>query len=227
MPTPASQPLTSFPKPSRRAMPEIIENQEFTLFWDRDRQKLRTLSYEGCVEWLRRRINAILLKPLQVLKDRERDAFVWLAATELVCAGIEALSGFYGNGRHGTAKSSFCRFVHAFMHSDFSLKTKNIDGDNWTYCEHLRAYFRSGLDHGFSIEWGGLWHDGEDGTHGYLRPAGDGEGIAICPRQLLADFSIATDRYFERLLQDGKNSVIGQNFQSRFRAILGQRSRRH
>jgi hypothetical protein len=26
------------------------------------------------------------------------------------------------------------------------------------------------------IEWGGLWHDGEDGTHGYLRSAGGRQG---------------------------------------------------
>src|SRR5712692_7302948 len=118
-------------------MPEI-EGVTFSLFWDVDRDKLRSLSFLGRVEWLRKRIEEILLKPLKALENVERETFVWLAATELVCAGIEALAGFYGDGRHGIdpqTESSFCRFVHAFMHSNFSRKAQSADGEAWTYCQ--------------------------------------------------------------------------------------------
>jgi hypothetical protein len=111
------------------------------------------------------------------------------------------------------------------MHSDFYRKAHSATGDSWTYCQHLQEYFRGGLDHGFAIEWGGLWHDGEDGTHGYLRQAGDGKGIAIDPRTLLNDFCNAVDTYFDRVLRDGENSIIGENFQNRFNRILEHRGR--
>lgn len=98
------------------------------------------------------------------------------------------------------------------------------DGD-WTFCQHLQEYFRGGLDHGFAIEWGGLWHSGEDGTHGYLRLAADGKGISVDPRELLTDFRQAVSAYFSRLESDGENSIIGENFQNRFNRILQHRGR--
>jgi hypothetical protein len=91
-----------------------------------------------------------------VLEQAEHAVFTWLAITELVCAGIEALGGFYGNGQHRGEKP-FCKFVYAFMHSGFGKVAAGSDGKPRTYCQHLQDYFRHGLDHGFSIEWGGIW----------------------------------------------------------------------
>ena len=193
-----------------------IEGIEFSLFWDKDRDALKSLSFPGRAEWLRERVEAVLLKPLDTLKS-EPKTFVWLAATELVCAGIEAFAGFYGK--------RFCEFVHEFMHADFANTAKNAKGKTWTYCQHLQEYFRNGLDHGFSIEWGGLWHDGENGMPGYLRPVSDSKGIAIDPLTFLDDFRKAVDAYFKKLTIDGENSITGKNFQKRFNAILEHRSR--
>jgi hypothetical protein len=50
-----------------------------------------------------------------------------------------------------------------FMHRDFSEVALNKTGQTRTYCEHLQAYFRNGLDHGFTIEWGGIWKADEPG----------------------------------------------------------------
>src|ERR1700739_2342311 len=95
-----------------------IEGTEFRLFWDMDRPKLAHLSFSGRAEWLQLRTVETLLKPLDVLKKAEGEALVWLAGTELICAGIHSLARFYGNGRHGLPGTSFCRFVHTFMHGD-------------------------------------------------------------------------------------------------------------
>jgi len=207
----------------------LIQGTEFSLFWDKDREMLRDLPFSGRVEWLEKRIDQILIGPLKALEMVEKQRYVWLAVTELICAGIESLAGFYGDGRHPTNTdpdvSPFCRFVHRFMHGDFSRTAESISEGSWTYCEHLHKYFRGGLDHGFGIEWGGLWHDGEDGTHGYLRPAADGKGIAIDPRKLLDDFCLATQKYFSALRWEGEKSLIGENFQNRFNRMLEYRSR--
>jgi len=134
-------------------MPKI-EDADFSLFWDIDRPKLAQLSFSGRVTWLHERTRETLLKPLDVLKNAQKDALVWLAGTELICAGIHSLAGFYGNGKHGAAASPFCRFVHNFMHGDLYKTEKNIQGELWSYCQHLETYFRNPLDHGFVIEWG-------------------------------------------------------------------------
>ncbi len=203
-----------------------IQGTAFSLWWDIDRVKLKGLSFDGRVEWLRKRIEEVHLKPLAALEAVDGKMSVWLAVTELVCAGIEALGGFYGNGHHGGARSTaFCRFVDDFMDAGFSHAEKSAKGEMWTYSQHLERYFRAGLDHGFSIEWGGLWHDGENGMPGYLRPAKDGNGIAVDPRMLLHDFRQAVDAYFGQLVRGGETSIIGKNFQRRFRAILEHRSR--
>ena len=205
-------------------MPEI-EGTDFSLFWDVDRERLKGLSFPGRSEWLKLRVQETLLKPLDALVAVEKTTFVWLAITELLCAGIESLGGFYGRNRTKSDPEPFCRFVHAFMSADFSKQAKNTQGKNWTYCEHLQKYFRSGLDHGFAIEWGGIWHSGEDGTTGYLRAAGDGKGIAIDPRILLDDFRQAVDKYFAQLCQEGENSTVGKDFQNRFENLLQQRGK--
>jgi hypothetical protein len=208
-----------------------IEGYEYTLFWDLDRDKLSGLSFSGRLRWLRERIDLVLLKPIDVIVSAEEQVYAWMAVTELVCAGIDALAGFYGDGRHGADVradvSPFCRFVDAFMSDDFSSrKAPDAKDKEWTYCQHLQKYFRDGLTHGFAIEWGGLKHAGENGLAGYLRPASDGRGIAICPRSLLEDFRHAVEIYFDKLVREGKDSLIGQNFSKRFDGILEQRSHR-
>jgi hypothetical protein len=198
---------------------------ELTYFWDIDRPVLAGLSFPGRVEWLRQRIDRTLLQPLGLLEKAHTSLFVWLASTELICAGIQALGGFLGNTQFGEA-TPFCRFVHNFMHSDFSKCALDKDNSRITYCEHLQKYFRNGLDHGFVINWGGLWKANEPGFGGgYLRPNKDGNGIAVCPEMLLSDFRRAVGLYFDRLLSDGEQSVIGKNFTKRFESIMKQGDR--
>ncbi len=207
-----------------------IEGTEFTFLLDIDRPYLSGLSFAGRTEWLEQRIQLTLLTPIDVLVESQQKPFPWLATTALVCDGIEALSGFFGDGRHGIGSASgtspFCRFVHGFMHSNFSRELPNARGELWTYCQHLQEYFRNGLGHGFSVEWGGLWYsDDPNQQRGYLRPAQNVRGIAICPRTLIEDFRSAVKLYFSKLRNDGENSLVGQNFQDRFNAILKQRGK--
>jgi hypothetical protein len=203
-----------------------IQGIQFRLFWDMDRPKLATLSFLGRVQWLHMRTIEILLKPLEVLKNNENEALVWIAGTELICAGIQSLATFYGNGAHGVG-TPFCRFVHSFMHGDFSKTEKDKNGDLKTYCWHLQEYFRNPLDHGFAIEWGGIWNNGENGMAGYLRACNDGKGIAIDPKLLLDDFCRAVAAYFEKLAKEGENSLMGENFQGRFNAILNYQGKKY
>jgi hypothetical protein len=201
-----------------------IEGKQFTLFWDMDRAKLPSLTFGGRALWLRHRLDFTLLRPIDAIIEREADVFPWLAVTELVCAGIEALAGFYGDKQHGTG-TPFCRFVYDFMHGDYARKAPDGGGENKTYCEHLQSYFRNGLAHGFGIEWGGLWNADTQNLQGYLRPNLDGRGIAVCPKALLRDFRQAIQAYFECLACEGENSLMGRNFVERFEAILQQTSK--
>jgi hypothetical protein len=89
----------------------------------------------------------------------------------------------------------------------------------------FKGIFSQLLDHGFYIEWGGIWSHDEGGTQGYLRPTADNEGIAIDPCTLLKDFCEAKTKYFAELKQKGENSPIGQNFMKRFEAILKRKKR--
>lgn len=208
------------------------EGKEFRLFWDMDRKPLQTLSFEGRANWLRHRLNFTLLKPIEAIVDTGEDVFAWLAVTELVCAGIDALSGFYGDKRLAALagvpeQPPFCRFVYAFMHSDFSREILDSKGKNRMYCEHLYMYFRGGLAHGFGIEWGGLWNANTEGLEGYLRPNFDGQGVAICPRAFLTDFRQAVGAYFQKLIREGENSTMGRNFRERFETILQQSSKKY
>jgi len=199
-----------------------IEGKNFTLFWDFDRDALRDLNFVGRIEWLRLRVNETLLRPISLLEMHIGEAFVYLAVVELVCAGIESLSDFYGNGNHGKG-SQFCRFVYKFMSSDYEGEALDNEGRSISFCEHLRKYFRNGLDHGFSIQWGGLWHaDEPDLTPGYLRHNKKNEGIAVCPKAFVKDFQNAVELYFQQLSKEGEHSVIGRNFTKRFKSILNQ-----
>jgi hypothetical protein len=200
-----------------------IEGTQFSLMWDIDRLPLGDLTFTGRVSWLRHRLDFVLLWPIDAIVGREADIFPWLAVTELVCAGIEALGGFYGDGQHGDG-SPFCRFVFAFMHGDYARLAPDGRGSTKTYCEQLQAYFRNGLAHSFGIEWGGLWNADTANLPGYLRPNINGQGIAVCPKELLRDFRCAVDLYFDRLVREGESSLIGRNFAKRFSSILQQRS---
>jgi hypothetical protein len=83
---------------------------DLTYFWDIDRPVLKALLFAGRVDWLRKRIDKTLLQPIAILEKAHTDAFVWLAITELVCAGIQALGGFLGDSQFGQG-TPFCRFV--------------------------------------------------------------------------------------------------------------------
>lgn len=205
-----------------------IEGQQFTLLWDIDRNALAALSFDGRADWLQQRVNEVLLKPISTLEQAyDANLFVWLAITELVCAGIESLGGFFGNGRLSSAGTNFCRFVARFMHGDFSKAAPDARQTDLTYAEHLEKYFRDGLAHGFKIEWGGLWFaDDPNCRAGYLRLAPDGKGIAVCPRMLLADFRHAIEAYFKELRREGEASIMGRNFGDRFEAIREHRGQR-
>lgn len=201
-----------------------IKGIDFSLFWDIDRGDLSKLPFDGRVRWLHERVKMTLLEPLRILEEAQERTYPWLVITELVCSGIEALGGFHADGLHGS-RMFFCGFVHDFMSRDFAKSAPEKNGTHSTYCEHLWGNFRNALSHGFALEWGGLWHSNESGLPGYLRPNKIGEGLAICPRSLLADFRQAVDAHFARLLADGEASRIGASFQRRFQAILTQQGR--
>jgi len=203
-----------------------IAGRPFTLFWDLDRDRLAQAPFNERVAWLRARITQTLLEPLDVLAKAEGSVFVWLATTELICAGIEALGGLCGGSEKKGRQTSFCRFVDDFMHGDFSKTALDHSGKARSYCEHLQEYFRNGLDHGFAVEWGRLWIADDPTAPGYLRRSPSGDGIAVCPQRLLEDFREAVDKYFKRLLSEGVTSMMGQRFSDRFELIRTQKSRR-
>src|SRR5262245_9151143 len=199
----------------------VIEGTSFTLFWELDRESLSRLSFLGRVEWLQLRTHKTLLDPLAMLEQQNGSAFVWLAVTELVCAGIEALGGFHGGKKNGS-HSSFCNFVNSFMRSDFKREAPDLSGQPRTYCWHLQEYFRNGLDDTLGVRYGMLWLSTESDLEGYLRPDPGGVGIAVCPQMLLDDFRHAVDSYFAKLSREGPESLIGINFHRGFERVRKQ-----
>jgi hypothetical protein len=162
----------------------------------------------------------------------ENDSYVWLCAVNLLTSAIEALASFESSDRDGMTR--FSRFVERYFGPDFR-RQMNLDDPfrggrppAITPGDHLYRYFRSGLAHSFCIEWGGLLH-AEEGTHRYLfenRLGPDDEaGLGIAPRELVADFRGAVDRYFAALQARQPAEPEYVQFNARFVSVFCNKMR--
>ncbi len=208
-------------------MPIEIERQTFTGFFgaDFDANKLRALSHVGRVEWLRFRFGLVFLTPFTKLIALESgDCYIWLCVTNLLCGAVEALAAFeFG----GLPMLRFSQFVEKYFSPDWKVALKLDDlipakSPATTPAHHFYKYFRCGLEHSFAIEWGGLRHRAE-GAPSYLfeRTAlGAQKSLGIVPRELVADFLGAVEKFFEAAASWKPGTKEAEGFNLRFEQVF-------
>jgi hypothetical protein len=185
-------------------MPTEIEGMQFTGFARLDLENLMKLDYSGRVKWLRYRFEFVFLTPFRRFVQLDSaDCYVWLCVVSLLCTAVEALADFEFGGR---GVERFARFVETYFRPDFSAGVLSLDDPKpkrgalaTTPAQHLYKYFRCGLAHSFCIEWGGVLHR-EDGAPNYLferNPVGAQKSLGVAPRELVADFLAAVEKFFD------------------------------
>lgn len=197
-------------------MPIEIAGMKFSGFWDDDSRFLTSLGYEDRLEWLEFRFTAVLRGPLNLLVSLEGREYIWFAAVQLICSGIEGLAGFEFEGND---TKRFEQFADSYL--DRSVwrnralyipkpggRAQAPQSPAW----HLYTYFRSGLSHNLRIKHGALLHK-EDGGPDYadVRDIGSKtKALCIAPRALYRDFVSGTNRFFQAM------QVAGTQKQSNF-----------
>jgi hypothetical protein len=192
-----------------------------------DKDKLLALDYAGRVTWLRHRFDSFFMAPFRrlVSLDAEGGIYVWLCAVNLLCTAVEALSSFEFDSQSGM--EDFARFVEehfpTFRNTALRLDEPKVNRTPATKpSEHLYRYFRSGLAHGFCIEWGGLLHR-EDGAPNYLsvrKPIGNLQSLVIAPRDLIGEFENAIDDFFRKSAGWPVGSAQYDCFNARFESVF-------
>jgi hypothetical protein len=204
-----------------------IEGQHFSGFFgaDFDANRLRALSYAGRVEWLRFRFGLVFLTPFKKLVALESgDCYVWLCVTNLLCGAVEALAAFEFAG---LPMLCFSQFVEKYFSPDWKVPLRLDDltpsrSPATTAAQHLYKYFRCGLEHSFAIEWGGLRHR-QDGAPSYLfeRTAVEAQkSLGIVPRELVADFLAAVERFFQAAASWKRGTQEAERFNLRFEQVF-------
>jgi len=191
-----------------------IDGQDYTLLRDYDKGKYQYLTFEGKVEYLRARVELILLSPCRSAMSAAavENGGMGLVLTTAICAMISA-AGTFLKGKRAPPRqdeSFFLDFVHQYMHVDLQQEVPN---HNMTWVGWLYRDVRCGLAHAFAIETGGI-----EISQKYLevKPYGP----EICPKQLLEDFASGWTRYLSRVLSDGPGNGLGELFERRFDQIF-------
>ncbi|MGD0567055.1 MAG: hypothetical protein ABSA78_01520 [Candidatus Sulfotelmatobacter sp.] len=208
-------------------MPIGIEGQTFSGFFgaDFDANKLGALSYAGRVEWLRFRFALVFLTPFTKLVALESgDCYVWLCVTNLLCGAVDALAAFEFAG---VPMLCFSKFVEKYFSPDWKTPLRLDDltpgrSPATTPAQHLYKYFRCGLEHSFAIEWGGLRHR-EDGAPSYLyerTAVGSQKSLGVVPRELVADFLAAVERFFRESASWKPGATEAERFNLRFQEVF-------
>ncbi|NWG04886.1 MAG: hypothetical protein HXY44_18690 [Syntrophaceae bacterium] len=134
--------------------PIQIDGRDWTLFKDYDKPNYIYLSLHGKIDYLEKRVQLILIDPLEEIKQRSltknTNEYYWLCLVIMVCCGIEA-TGAYLVGRDRKSikkKGENFRAFKSFINKYMPIYKPCLD-DLW-------KYFRNGLAHGFCIVKGGI-----------------------------------------------------------------------
>lgn len=191
----------------------IIEGLEFTLFKEKDKDKLPRLSFKGRVEWFEKRVELVLINPLKELADnsfrnslKKKDGNILLCFGTLICCGIESLGGFMA-GR--ASFKGFKSFVKKYMDS----RWQNILSYGLSYWRALRDDFRNGLAHGFTVQKGGF-----EASSNYFEEKE--YGLEIDENLFFQDLEQAFQKYLRDLKNSKESGRIRKNFEKRFRDVF-------
>lgn len=212
-----------------------IQGLNFTGFPGRDATSLRQLDYHGRVAWFRYRFDLVFARPLQRFVALESpECYVWLCVMNLVGSAVSSLADF---AERGTDPDKFTHFVSRYMptfaQADLLLHDPTTSGGSQavTAAEHFYRFFRNGLAHDFCIQWGGLQHREETGTHGhnYLFEADQGvngeHGLGIVPREFIADFTSACLTFITDLEQAVPGGATQRAFDRTFKRVYLRKTR--
>jgi len=193
--------------------PIRIDGREWTLFKDYDKPYYPTLSLQGKIEYLEKRVQLILIDPLEEIKRKslakETDEYYWLCIVTLVCCAIEATGAYLVGRDRKSAKKKRANFraFESFINEYMSVYKPYVD-DLW-------SYFRNGLAHGFCIEKGGI-------ELNLTKPAKRDAKVGV---QINADeFFDNLKRGFSNYIEDLRKQLVGakiiQNFEKTWRWVF-------
>lgn len=214
----------------------LIEGMEFSGFPGRDSNQLRSLGYDGRVEWFRYRFNLVFLTPFRRLVALEGpDCYVWLCVVELAGSAIHALANLsVGRGSDHAKFTAFLNtYLQEFAGSTILLNDPRADrnGLATTPADHFYKFFRSGLAHAFCIDWGGLQHREElpDLGTSYLFATTQGfsgeHGLGVVPREFVRDFEAGCERVLKAFAIAPEGDEIREAFERTFERVFLAKAR--
>ena len=187
-----------------------------THFIDYDRPQLSSLNYIEKVDYLEKRLEKILIKPLEEMLNRikydKKDHTPVVIFATTICISIEAMGKFLDGNIKEESNKVFKKFISKYMHSDFISQT--FDGR--LYVDILWSDFRNGLAHCFYIKNGGI-----EIFSGEFRQYND-KGmhmLEIEPEFLLNDFKNGVNKYLSDLKKSNQNDAIAINFMKIFQDL--------
>ena len=178
------------------------DHNSFTYLADYD--DLTSLKNDEKIDWVRKRINKVFLKPVNRFKISNNTDLA-LGVMTLICCAIEAL-GHFRNGR--TDKNR----VKGQDEKDFKLFIKEYMPEASRIGRYLYYYFRCGLAHAFVIERGSI--EGEIKSL-YEREKRKRVFYRVNPWKLFDLLEKAIENYFNNLGQKGRKR-LRKNFRNRF-----------
>jgi len=198
-----------------------IEGLPFSLLRDADKQHLQQLTFIGKIEWLKARVNLVLISPLRsALNSWEQDQLGMVLVTGL-CAGISAASTFLKGRRprprQETDRDFFLDFVRLYMAPVEPVLNAAPNVTHWvgrpaaTWAEWLYLYVRNGLAHAFTIEQGGFHH----GLPALIDDSDPAEPVIDAAR-LLDAFERGWTAYLNDVRTHGEQSLLGRAFTTRW-----------
>jgi hypothetical protein len=186
--------------------PIRIDGRDWTLFKDYDWQHYSNLSLQGKIEYLEKRVQLILIDPLEEVKRRSltkvTDEYYWLCLVTLVCCAIEATGAYLVGRDRKSAKKKKANFkaFESFIQQYMPIYNP--------FVEDLWKYFRNGLAHGFCIIKGGI-------ELGLLKPAQRDAniGVQINADEFLDNFKKGFSNYIKDLRSQPLNSRVIKKFE--------------
>jgi len=187
--------------------PIRIDGRDWTLFKDYDKPNYVYLSLQGRIQYLEKRVQLILIDPLEEIKQRSlaknTNEYYWLCLVILTCCGIEATGAYLiGKDNKGRNKEAFTTFIKKYMKA------------HARYRDDLWKYFRNALTHGFCIEKGSI-------ELNLSRPAQRINGtVKINADEFFDEFNKGFLKYIDDLRKSNKKTKILKNFEKTWNWIF-------
>ena len=146
-----------------------IEGKQCTLFYDYDCANgvLSSLSDDGKIEWLQRRMNMVFLDPMKILVPLSSPGFAllnqsfgdppitgMLMMVSIIMNGIEALGSFLGK-RSASNYENFELFVIKYL-PEWAINIPSPYYENQSLAKIMWKSYRNGLAHSFAILHAGI-----------------------------------------------------------------------